>query len=68
MPKLKKKTILPSAIEERDIARQAVADGTVLTAEMIKEMKPITQFPGVKRVRVNLNLLAKEIYNLTLTP
>lgn len=40
MPKLKKKTKLPSAIEE-----QAVADGTVLTAEMIKKMNPASQVP-----------------------
>lgn len=45
MPKLKKKTILPSAIEEQEIARQAVEDGTVVTDEMIKEMKPTSQFP-----------------------
>ena len=48
MPKLKKKTILPLAIEEQDIARQAVADGTVLTAEMIKKMKPVSQFPELE--------------------
>ena len=45
MPKLKKKTILPSAIEEHEIARQAVIDNTVLTAEMIKKIQPVNQFP-----------------------
>lgn len=48
MPQLKNKTILPSVAEEQEIARQSIADDTVLTAEMTKEMKPISQFPELK--------------------
>ncbi len=43
MPKLKKGTILPTAEEDIEFTRQAIADGTHFTDAVLKQFKPFEQ-------------------------
>ena len=48
MPKIKPRTIRPTDKEDREITRQAKEDGTLLTDEQLKEMRPASDFPELK--------------------
>jgi uncharacterized protein (DUF4415 family) len=50
MPILKKRTILPTAEEDRESTRHAVEDDTLLTDEQLANMKPISHFPELARL------------------
>jgi uncharacterized protein (DUF4415 family) len=45
MPKLKPGTIIPTDEEDKEIIRQAIEEGTLLTDEQLAQMKPISEFP-----------------------
>jgi uncharacterized protein (DUF4415 family) len=50
MPKLKPGTELPTAREEKEIARQAKEDDTLLTDEQLSEMKPAAEFAELQEL------------------
>ncbi len=50
MPKLKPGTIIPTYEEDKEITRQAMDDGTLLTAEQLAKMKPVSEFPELQHL------------------
>lgn len=50
MPKLKKRTILPTVEEDRDSTRHAIEDDTLLSDEQLANMQPISHFPELARL------------------
>ena len=50
MPKLKPGTIIPTPEEDKEITRQALEDGTLLTDAQLARMKPISEFSELQHL------------------
>ncbi len=48
MPKNRPRPIIPTEEEDKEITRQAIKDGTLMTDEQLEQMKPISEFPELK--------------------
>ena len=71
MPKLKKGTILPTDSEDREITKQAIDDGTLLTDEQLADMKPINSFPKLQHLAIRgrpFSESPKQSVNIRLSP
>lgn len=48
MPNLKPNTIIPTDEEDKEIIRQALEDGTLLTDDELNQMKPMSEYPQLQ--------------------